>query len=194
VSHGWLMLERLPAVVGRSLLRVRPGLSRIVSRRQGITRAPATIELHSPAFADHQSIPEQFTADGGGASPPLVWWGVPDGARSLALIVEDADSPTPMPLVHAIVGHLPPVLTELTEGALVDREGSPLLGKNSYLRASWLPPDPPPGHGRHRYAFQIFALDHDPALGAHPGRHALVDALIQHTIARGLLIGTYERE
>ncbi len=188
------MLEKLPTLVGRSLLRVRPGLNRIVAARNGISNAPQSITVESPAFADRTPLPVRFTADGEGISPPLRWFDMPDGVRSIALIVEDADSPTPVPLVHAIVGHLPPLLSELVDGALVDRAGGPLLGKNSYFRAAWLPPDPPPGHGPHRYVFQIFALDHDPELGAHPGRHTLVEALQGHTLARGMLIGTYARE
>lgn len=187
------MLEKLPAVVGRSLRRVRPGLGRIVALREDIVSSAPTISIASPAFADHDPIPARYTADGSGMSPPLSWAGIPEGTRSIALVVEDADSPTPAPLVHAIVCHLPPVLGELVEGELRDREGGPVLGKNSFMQAAWLPPDPPPGHGAHRYAFQIFALDHDPELGAHPGRHALIKALEHHTLARGLLVGTYTR-
>lgn len=41
--------------------------------------------------------------------------------------------------------------------------------------------------------FQVFALDHDPDLGVQPGRSALIRALRGHTIARGVLIGVYQR-
>jgi phosphatidylethanolamine-binding protein (PEBP) family uncharacterized protein len=67
------------------------------------------------------------------------------------------------------------------------------LGKNSFLCSEYLPPDPPPGHGEHRYVFQLFALDHALELGDAPGRTALLDAMEGHVIAKGLLIGTYER-
>jgi phosphatidylethanolamine-binding protein (PEBP) family uncharacterized protein len=110
----------------------------------------------------------------------------------VVLLVEDADSPTPAPLVHAIAWRLAPAATELAEGGL-NPGGHAALGANSFLRPGWLPPDPPPGHGAHRYGFQIFALDHDPDLGAMPGRRALVKALRGHTLARGLLVGIYQR-
>ncbi len=68
------------------------------------------------------------------------------------------------------------------------------MGRNSFLRRGWLPPDPPTGHGEHRYAFQLFALDRqagDP--GETPGRDALIEAMAGHVLAAGLLVGTYSR-
>jgi Raf kinase inhibitor-like YbhB/YbcL family protein len=187
------MLEHLPAVVGRNLRRVRPGLAQLTFYRPELATTPCSLTVRSPAFRGYDPIPARFTVDGSGTSPPLVWFGVPDGTRSLAMIVEDADSPTPAPMVHAIVADLPPVLSRLDDGELVDHAGGPRLGRNSYLRAGWLPPDPPPGHGSHRYAFQLFALAAEPELVEHPGRRALVEALARHTIARGMLVGTYAR-
>jgi Raf kinase inhibitor-like YbhB/YbcL family protein len=147
----------------------------------------------SPAFADQQPIPARYTADGEGTSPPLAWADVPNGTRSIALIVEDADSPTPSPLVHAIAWHIDPAIRQVSEGELVLGKDHLSLGINSLLRQGWLPPDPPPGHGPHRHGFQVFALDHDPELGVLPGRSTLIRALRGHTLAYGLLIGTYER-
>src|SRR3569623_3759668 len=101
------MLEKLPPAIGRTLRRVRPGLDRTIARRK-TTGAPPPSLLESPACANHQDIPSLYTSDGEGLSPPLTWVGVPEGARSLALIVEDDASPTPSPLDHAIVMTLPP--------------------------------------------------------------------------------------
>ena len=67
-------------------------------------------------------------------------------------------------------------------------------GRNSYLQRSWLPPDPPPGHGPHRYAFQVFALGPGAAFSATPGRDEVLGALRQRALASGCLIGTYERD
>jgi hypothetical protein len=49
--------------------------------------------LHSPAFANGQTIPPRHTADGDNVSPPLEWSDAPAGTRSYALIVEDPDAP-----------------------------------------------------------------------------------------------------
>jgi Raf kinase inhibitor-like YbhB/YbcL family protein len=187
------MLERLPAVVGRALRRVRPGVDRFVCRSSIVRSALPVIAVTSPAFGDQQPIPARYTADGEGISPPIAWGDVPEGTRSIALLVEDADSPTPSPLVHAIAWHIDPALRQLAEGDLAPGDHRLSLGINSFLRQGWLPPDPPPGHGPHRYGVQLFALDHDPELGVTPGRSTLIRALGGHTLAYGLLIGTYER-
>lgn len=190
------MLEKLPDVIGHALHDVRAGLDQIAFNTLGLRQGMASIKLASLAFADHAPVPSRYTADGEGESPPLHWTEVPTGSTSLVLLVEDADSPTPHPLVHAIAVNLPPGDGNLPEGALSrdDEEGKVFrAGLNSYLQASWLPPDPPPGHGVHRYAFQIFALGAPHDFSATPGRDEVFDALKEHAIASGLLIGTCER-
>jgi phosphatidylethanolamine-binding protein (PEBP) family uncharacterized protein len=99
-------------------------------------------------------------------------------------------------MVHAIAVDLPPEDGSLQEAAFPsgEHEGIGLhSGRNSYLQAGWIPPDPPPGHGVHRYAFQVFALGRAHEFSATPGRDEVFDALREHAIASGLLIGTCER-
>jgi Raf kinase inhibitor-like YbhB/YbcL family protein len=194
------MLENLPDAIGHALRNQRAGLDHIVFNNAGLRAGMAAITVSSLAFADHAPIPARYTADGEGLSPPLAWQGVPANAVALVLIVEDADAPTPRPLVHAIVVDLPLHDGQLPEGALTspDHEGQHMHeGRNSFLRSGWLPPDPPPGHGPHRYAFQVFALGAvgvGEAFGETPGRDALMYAVRERAIASGCLIGTYERD
>lgn len=190
------MLEKLPDAVGHILHDFRAGMDKLAFNTAGLRGGMASITVGSLAFADHAPIPERYTADGEGVSPPLQWSGIPANAASLVLIVEDADSPTPSPLVHAIVVDLPAADGSLSEGGI----GSPggvgeqaHEGRNSYLSAAWLPPDPPPGHGPHRYAFQIFALGEGERFTGTPGRDAVMDAVRERGIASGCLIGTYTR-
>jgi len=194
------MLQNLPDFVGHALRDQRAGLDKTVYQRVPLRGGMASIRVTSLAFVDHGPIPEIYTADGEGISPPLQWSGLPAGTRSVVVIVEDADSPTPQPLVHAIAVGLAPDDTFLREGALDDEKDAQVnatpharLGRNSYLQTGWLPPDPPPGHGPHRYAFQVFALAGNAPLPDSPGRDAVLDLLASRAIASGLLIGTYER-
>ena len=190
------MFEKLPEALGHALREQRAGLDKVVFNQFPLRAGTAALTVRSLAFADHAPIPATYTADGDGVSPPIEWTGVPAAAGSLVLIVEDADSPTPQPLVHAIVADLPAGDGSLAEGAS-DR-ASPetedaTIGRNSFLQAGWLPPDPPPGHGVHRYAFQLFALAAGPAFDSTPGRDAVMETLRERAIASGILIGTYER-
>lgn len=190
------MLEKLPDAVGHALREQRAGIEKTAYRQLDLRAGMAAITVTSLAFADHAPIPAVYTADGTGHSPPLDWSGVPVAARSLLLIVEDADSPTPQPLVHAIAVDISPHETGLSEGALKspDHEGEGIkTGRNSYLGKAWLPPDPPPGHGAHRYAFQLFALAEGEPFSGAPGRDAVLEALRERALASGCLIGTYER-
>lgn len=187
------MLQKLPHAVGRMLSGMRPGLEKIVSARTDFARVPSSIEVTSAAFADFAELPAQYTADGEGTSPPVQWKNLPELTRSVVLIVEDADAPMISPLVHAIAWSIAPATEGLEEGNLAGASDVALMGNNSYLKPRWLPPDPPPGHGMHRYAFQVFALDAAPKLAVHPGRRAIAHAMRGHALARGLLIGTYQR-
>ncbi|MCY7398346.1 MAG: YbhB/YbcL family Raf kinase inhibitor-like protein [Sphingomonas bacterium] len=193
------MLEHLPSWLGQALGSVRAGADRvaIAALRPGECLA---ISLGSAAFADGARIPERFTADGEGVSPPLHWGPLPEGTAALALLVEDADSPSPNPIVHAVVWDLDLVTNRLEEGAIgtigdgAPGGAGPETGRNSYLQRRWLPLDPPPGHGEHQYVFQLFALSSVPDLERAPGRSALLDELGGRLLGVGVLTGTYSRD
>jgi len=52
-----------------------------------------TLTLTSSGFKHQGSIPQRYTCDGENVSPPLAWEGIPPGTKSLALIVDDPDTP-----------------------------------------------------------------------------------------------------
>jgi Raf kinase inhibitor-like YbhB/YbcL family protein len=191
------MLEILPESIGHALIHQRAGMENVVYNLLYHERKTVRLELSSRAFAFNARIPGRYTADGDGISPPLKWDHTPAEADSLALIVEDADAPTPHPLVHAIVVDLKAEDGELEEGALNSdhHRGMGLeTGRNSFFKHAWLPPDPPPGHGEHRYVFQIFALRKGPLLSQFCGRGEFIDAVLERAVGVGCVIGTYERD
>lgn len=187
------MLEKLPSVVGRALRGARPGMEKIASEAEGIREAPEVISVTSNDFSEGQRLPVQFSADGDASSPSLRWRGVPENAQEVVLLVEDPDAPSKEPFVHAIVVGLPRGDGGFGTGEL-SIGGDYDFGKNSALRAAYMPPDPPPGHGVHRYVFQVFALDVKPKWNGAVGRSALLKEMRGHVLARGSLVGTYERK
>ena len=187
----------MPPSLDQNLSCSWAGLERIVYS-SGHMAAPETIRLTSAAFGDYEPIPARFTGDGARISPPLSFENVPVDSKSLALIVEDADSATPSPRCHALVWDIDPRDTSFQEsaidgdGEITIRKGA-VIGQNSLLSLGWLPPDPAAGEGPHRYAMQIFALDYRPELAQGSIRISIVNALQGHILAKGLLVGTYER-
>ena len=188
------MLEKIPSAVGEALSGLKAGTEK-TAFHASFPNVPASLALSSAAFADGAAIPARFTADGEGLSPPLAWSGLPADTASVVLLVEDAGSPTPQPLVHLIVWNLPSDRSGLGEGDVSKPGSSPdvPVGRNSFLKTAWLPPDPPSGHGQHAYLFQIFALRQTLDLDDNPGRSALLDAMKGLVLAKGVLIGTYAR-
>lgn len=191
------MIGWMPSFVGRALRGMRAGLDKTLCHEAGLAAVPSTVALESAAFGPGGAKPRVHSVDGDGSSPPLVWHGVPAAARAVVLLVEDADSPTPAPFVHLVAWGLP---TEgafpagaFNAGSAAAKSGTVKLGRNGMMAAGYTPPDPPPGHGPHRYVYQVYALDHDPGFGSPPNRAALAAAIRGHAIAKGVLEGVYER-
>ena len=185
------MLDHLPRALGKALEGVRPGTDALVCARPEFARLPDSMELGLKGLIG-AGLPPRCTKDGAGISPALHWSGVPDEAAELVLIVEDADPPMPKPFVHLIAYALPPQDGSAAEGDF-SKPISRAVGKNSYLQPGWLPPDPPTGHGAHRYVFQLYALSSLSMLSGQPGRKDVIAAMKDKTVARGLLLATYER-
>lgn len=154
-----------------------------------------SLTLTSTAFPHQGEIPSRYTCEGENVSPPLAWSGVPPGAKSLALIVDDPDAPDPAApkrvYVHWVAYNLPPGATNLPE-AVAKLPGGGRDGTNDWQRTGYGGPCPP--IGRHRYFHKLYALDTLlPDLG-HPTKAALEKAMAGHVIAEAQLMGTYQKK
>lgn len=152
--------------------------------------------LTSPAFMHGSGIPATHTCDGDDTSLPLSWSGIPSGAKSLALIVDDPDAPDPAApqrtWVHWVLYDLPPDSSGLKQGAAAsDLPPGTREGVNDWHRAGYGGPCPPVG--RHRYIHKLYALDIVlPDLGK-PDKAKLEKAMEGHVVDKTELIGTYQR-
>ncbi len=159
------------------------------------------IKITSEAFVQGAPIPRKYTGEGDDVSPPLAWTGLPAETKELALICDDPDAPTPEPWVHWVICKIPPETTGLPEGVprtprLKQPEGA-VQGKNSWPgdeNLGYRGPMPPPGHGRHRYYFKLYALDQP--VDAEPGltKTELIRKISGHVLGEGRLMGTFERK
>lgn len=163
------------------------------------------MQLKSSAFATRQAIPVRYTGEGADESPPLNWAGVPSAAKSLVLIVDDPDAPSPKhpakePWVHWVLFNIPVAISDLPAAIARERQlrslGDAEQGRNSWPddHLGYRGPMPPPGSGPHRYRFQLYALDTRLSLTmSAPTKQDVLHVMHGHVLDEAQLIGVYER-
>jgi Raf kinase inhibitor-like YbhB/YbcL family protein len=187
-------------LVGSTLalaLGLLPSGSSFASETAGEGRPSMAFSLTSSSFSHQGEISTKYTCEGEDISPPLSWSQVPQGTKSLVLIVDDPDAPDPkaprMTWVHWVLYDLPPTATGLAEAVA----GSALPagtrdGLNDWKRTGYGGPCPP--IGRHRYFHKLYALD--TVLGdlGTPTKAQVTAAMEGHVLAEAELIGTYQKK
>jgi len=151
------------------------------------------IAVTSPAFEDGGMIPKKYTCDGDNVSPPLHIDGVPEGARSLALIADDPDAPVGT-WVHWVLYNLPPTTTDFPENMPADEklQDGASHGVTDFKSFGYGGPCPP--SGTHRYYFKVYALDTMLDLSGRVTKADVVEAMHDHILAEGQLMGRYARQ
>ncbi|MGZ8755950.1 MAG: YbhB/YbcL family Raf kinase inhibitor-like protein [Acidimicrobiia bacterium] len=148
------------------------------------------MQITSPTFADNTPIPDRFTCRGDDISPPLDITGVPEGAESLVLIVDDPDAPDPAaPKVvweHWVMWNIAPETSAIAAGTV---PAGAVQGTNSWGRPGYGGPCPP--IGTHRYFFKLFALDTTLALSTTSIKADVETAMQGHMLAQTDLLGLY---
>jgi Raf kinase inhibitor-like YbhB/YbcL family protein len=146
-------------------------------------------ELASSAFGSGAEIPSKYTCEGSDVAPALSWSGAPAGTKSFALVMDDPDAPRGT-WVHWVVVDLPPSATSLPEGGQLPQGAR--SGTNSWNRTGYGGPCPP--SGRHRYFFELYALDTLLRQLAKPTKEQLEGAMNGHILAQAQLMGTYQKK
>lgn len=150
--------------------------------------------LASAVFPPGGEIPSQYTCDGADISPPLAWSGVPDGTKSLVLVVEDPDAPSGV-FRHWAAFDIPAGSRGLDAGYGANRPAAGFReSRNDFGKAGYGGPCPPKGHGAHHYRFRLFAISR-PTLDLKAPATAVdvLKAAEPYAIQRTELIGTYHR-
>jgi Raf kinase inhibitor-like YbhB/YbcL family protein len=143
-----------------------------------------TLMITSPAFQNGADIPAKYTCQGENINPELDISGIPKEAKTLALIMEDSDAPSGT-FDHWLVWNINPT-EQIAENSL---PGIP--GRNSFGHVKYGGPCPP--SGSHRYYFKIYALDKSLHIGEGENKQTLTREMKGHIIARGELMGRYQK-
>ncbi|MBI5817281.1 MAG: YbhB/YbcL family Raf kinase inhibitor-like protein [Candidatus Yonathbacteria bacterium] len=146
------------------------------------------MKISSSAFNNGKSIPEQYTCDGENMNPALMLSDLPKSAKSLALIIDDPDSPTGV-WTHWLLWNISPTIKEIGEGKVPRGavQGETTFGSTHYG-------GPCPGKGNHRYFFKLYALDTAFDLPAGSEKDKLMEAMKSHILSETEMYGWYERK
>ena len=153
----------------------------------GIVSFKGTTDLTitSTAFKNDGMIPMKYSCEGGENSPPLHIAGIPDGARSVALILHDPDAPMKGGFTHWVIWNLD------TDGNIPENFKGAGQGQNSMKQNSYKGMCPPTG--THHYHFMVYALDTKLELDKNTDKAGLEKAMQGHILAKGDLVGLYKK-
>ena len=140
------------------------------------------LQLTSSAFSYGDEIPRQFGYKNGNEEPPLTINGIPEGTKSLALIMDDPDAMGAVGKVwvHWVVWNINPDTKRFNDAL----EGMTDFGEVGYG-------GPAPPDKRHTYIFKLYALDTKLDLSNESTKADLEKAMEGHIIEQATLTGTY---
>ena len=141
------------------------------------------MKLTSPEFQNNSYIPEKFSCEGEDINPALVIEGLPEGTKTLVLIVDDPDAPVGL-WVHWVVYNIEPV-NRIEENSVPGIETMNNSGRTAYH-------GPCPPSGTHRYFFKVYALDSKIERRV-ANAEDLEKAMQGHILTSAELIGLYKK-
>lgn len=153
----------------------------------GSNNKSSKLALTSTAFGEGAPIPTLYTCKGQNTSPPLDITGVPNTAKSIALVMHDPDAVSG-DFVHWLIWNIPVSTTSIAASSVptIAVQGQNGRGQNGYTG-----PCPPAGTGTHHYIFELYALDKTLDLPAGASSAQLEAAMTGHVIAQHTLTGLF---
>jgi len=188
------------SIIGTLLRPVRSTESKLMRGNAQFAQCPNEISVGSLVLKNGEAVPRNYSIEGHGSFPGITWDNLPEGTKSLLLVVEDNDAPLPSPFVHLLAYNIDPDMKALPEGSILREGANPLatiasirLGKNTVGKTGYLPPSPPAHHGTHHYHFQLFAIDQKLSFGKTPSLSDMKALVEGHVLGWGELMSTYEK-
>lgn len=147
--------------------------------------------LTSPEVMEGGALPKEFTCDGSSATLPLSWSGVPEGAKSFAVVMHHIPGPGDSHW-YWVLYNIPANVTKLEKNT----SGIGTLGNNSVNGETKYAPPCSKGPGEKLYTYTVYALSAEPTLSvpaSEVSRDVLLDAIKDITLASATLNVTYTR-
>jgi hypothetical protein len=125
--------------------------------------------LSSTTFKDGTMMPKKVANNTAGSpncvgdnvSPQLSWSGVPDGTKSLVLLMEDPEGRGAAGVHHMVTYGIAPTVTGFAEGELSKASDKFVGGKATQGTGIYNGPCTPPNVQPHHYTFVLIATDYD---------------------------------
>jgi len=153
--------------------------------------------VKSESFQEGGGIPAKFGADvcgGNGVSPQVAWSGLPEGTKSLVILLIDADGANGLTVAHWLAYNISPARSQLGE-AEGGQEGKGIsLGKNVVGATAYRGMCPPVGDTPHHYYLSVIATDLEPdVLRSGLTHDELMTAIKDHALRAQSYVGRYGR-
>ena len=136
-------------------------------------------------FKNGSEIPDKYGCKGRDVNPPLNISEIPEGALSLALIVDDPDAPSG-DWVHWLVYNIDPKTSEIKEDSI---PSGAIVGLNSYGNNNYEGPCPP--RATHHYYYKVYALNVVLDIPSSSEKSDLLKAIQGNVVDQAELMGTY---
>ncbi len=143
------------------------------------------LTITSPVFEDKGHIPIRYSCMGKNINPPIAVHNLPEGTRSLALVIEDPDAAKGT-FDHWVTWNISP------DGNIEEGSSPGTEGRNGSGGTGYTGPCPPSGTGVHHYRFLLYALDKKLDLEVGANKSQLKTAMKGHVLGKGELTGLME--
>jgi len=146
------------------------------------------MQLTSSGFSDGDEMPIELGYKNGNETPALSINGIPEGTKSLALIMDDPDAMGAVGKVwvHWVVWNIDPTREFITGNP---QESKFVEGMTDFGEVGYGGPAPP--DKRHTYVFKLYALDIRLDLPDKSTKADVEKAMEGHIIEQTQLTGTY---
>ena len=144
----------------------------VVGLSATVADAAGLFTLESKTFADGHIMPKKVANSQAimstnpncvcdNVSPELHWSNVPEGTKSLVLLMSDPEGRAPSGVSHWVAYGISPTLTGFAEGATSTDSDQYVGGKSLMGVGHYSGPCTPPNQTAHHYTFVLIATDFD---------------------------------